>query len=380
MGKNVLLLGAGATSGSGVSCEINGSRFNPPVDINFFETIYQNAPDLLSVSKRPFLRTLLSSFDGRLVEAQSFSGIRLEQVWSFVDLCFKHFLSGKYSFEKEHNKCNELMHQISQGARDSHHYYQDYMNPRDINQAAWLMLVLAGWELRTLISDVLGRIVVSSDNNFLKGFGKLQSAKNKDEPICVITFNYDLALEKSLELSEDFRGRWYYPFIFSNKTRGVGVKIIKLHGSLNWKSTGLNLTNIDTDYLLEPVLQKINKAECSQAAIIPPTALKEEINLPQGQPPILQGLFNSLWRLALEEISSADKLIIIGYSFPQLDAHADWLFRIATSRRNEMFQEVIYCYKEPNRNEDLEQKVRTLFPAQSFTGYYQGFDQFVNGN
>ncbi len=378
MAKNVLLLGAGATTGSGGTCEINGARFTPPVDNNFFETVSQHAPDLLSENNRPFLRTLLSSFDIRFSETKDFSGIRLEQVWSFVDLCFKHFLPGKYTFVKEHNKCNELIKRINQGAKDSHHYYQDYMNPRDINKAVWLMLVLAGWEMRTLISDVLGRIIVPSDNNFLKLFGKLQG-ECKGQAIAVITFNYDLALEKSLDLSNDLRGRWHYPFIFSSTTRGEGVKIIKLHGSLNWKSTGPNLTNIDTDYLLEPVPQKINKTECSQAAIIPPTALKEEINLPKDQPPILQGLFNSLWRLALEEISSADNLIIIGYSFPLLDAHADWLFRIATSGRSK-FQEVIYCYKNSSRSEDLERKVRRLFPARSFTGYYQGFDQFVNSN
>ena len=199
MRKSVLLLGAGATAGSGVSCEINGARFNPPIDNNFFETIYQHAPDPLSENKRPFLRTLLSSFDSKFGETQDFSGIRLEQVWSFVDLCFKHFLSGKYSFEKEHSKCKTLIQAANQDTKDSHYYYQEYMSQQgDINRAVWLVLVLAGWELRTLASDVLGKINVDSNNNFTKLWNNLRKDQENDQVPTVITFNYDLAFERSL--------------------------------------------------------------------------------------------------------------------------------------------------------------------------------------
>lgn len=383
MEKTVLVLGAGATAGSALKCRVRERVFDPPTDNNFFETVYQHAPNLLDQNQRPFLRTILQLFDPELSENPEFGGIRLEQVWAFVDLCFKHFLSGKYSFEREHTRCKTLVAGVPPENINSHFYYREYSACRDVQRGIWLMLVLAGWELRTLIADVLGSIIVTPDNLFHKLWNSMIDSHSGGKAITVITFNYDLGLEKSLDASEKSKDSWYYPFIFTTKTGRTGVKIIKLHGSLNWEWTGPNLVNIQTDYSLEPVPQKFSESGCSQAAIVPPTAFKEEINLPQGQPAIVQGLFNDLWKLALEEISSANKLRIIGYSFPQLEAHADWLFRIARGTRlartgeTSKFRHVAYCYKEPNPNNAQEQRVKALFPTDNYTGVHLGFSEFM---
>jgi len=47
-------------------------------------------------------------------------------------------------------------------------------------------------------------------------------------------------------------------------------------------------------------------------------------------------LFDDLWDKALESITNADEIIIIGYSFPETDYKSDRLFRTAFSKRSNM--------------------------------------------
>ena len=60
----------------------------------------------------------------------------------------------------------------------------------------------------------------------LNQFEEFASHLNSDD--VVLTFNYDTLLEKSLEQQNK---KWYYGF---EKEKGSGVKILKMHGSINW--------------------------------------------------------------------------------------------------------------------------------------------------
>jgi len=55
---------------------------------------------------------------------------------------------------------------------------------------------------------------------------KFSTYLNPDD--AVITFNYDCLLEDSLTQQNR---EWYYGFAKENKT---GIKILKMHGSINW--------------------------------------------------------------------------------------------------------------------------------------------------
>ncbi|HAF94808.1 MAG: hypothetical protein A2X34_02500 [Elusimicrobia bacterium GWC2_51_8] len=117
----------------------------------------------------------------------------------------------------------------------------------------------------------------------------------------VITFNYDTLIDR--ELAERFNiplERLYF-----KRTNGV-PRLIKLHGSVNWtlkdgKVSTLGIGEIaktNTDY-----------------AIVPPTLYKNPMALGQ------------LWKEARQLIRVADEIFFIGYSMPQLDIPARYIFR-----------------------------------------------------
>jgi hypothetical protein len=57
---------------------------------------------------------------------------------------------------------------------------------------------------------------------------RIWAAKNSDEPICLVTFNYDTILERSLDAVVGLRIE-----SFDSYTQGA-FKLFKLHGSVNW--------------------------------------------------------------------------------------------------------------------------------------------------
>ena len=117
------------------------------------------------------------------------------------------------------------------------------------------------------------------------------------------------------------------------------IKLIKLHGSLNWKycnccgqvlltpwSTEINLDRkgfIRYDYSEDSHSPEIQEFKCPldgtrfDTLIVPPSHVKELTN------PIITHLRAE----AAREIRCAKRLIFIGYSFPEADVHLKALFR-----------------------------------------------------
>ncbi len=82
--------------------------------------------------------------------------------------------------------------------------------------------------------------------------------------------------------------------IFSETTERA-IKLIKLHGSINWQESSNN----------------------SESFIIPPTWNKSDERISQ------------LWSLAYNELKEAKRIIIIGYSFPETDVYVKSLLALA---------------------------------------------------
>lgn len=186
-----------------------------------------------------------------------------------------------------------------------------------------------------------------------------QSIEKHNTNISVLTLNYDTLLEQSFKplfkrigyldyrihlmnydpdkRLDEFRF-WInpsHPLTVNNNESPVPFKIIKLHGSLNWK-----YCNCCNQTLLTPwdMLIELNKGKflgytypdkkqyeysCPldntdfQTLIMPPTYLKQLNN------PILQQLFSEAGR----EIRSAKKIVFIGYSLSDADIHVKALFK-----------------------------------------------------
>lgn len=177
-------------------------------------------------------------------------------------------------------------------------------------------------------------------------------ANSLDEGDHVINFNYDLLMDYALEKAD----KWYglssngsgYRIPISkimnfketcacgecnyitneiekqSVTKSNKVRYTKLHGSLNWYLTYEegnsfpNLLFLPLKDKLEAYLKKISNSHNFEQLIIPPIAYKTDV---------FKRYFASLWEKALETISSADEIYIVGYSLPQNDINAEWLLR-----------------------------------------------------
>jgi len=212
-----------------------------------------------------------------------------------------------------------------------------------------------------------------------------------------ITFNYDLTLENTLE-----RNNIPYRFLGVNDSVwteyyeqkiNTDQLILKLHGSLGWKKT-FNCTDIEFDKVpIKPeyATNSFNANQFTEPGIVPPTIFKEEINSEKLKNQPLTRLLLNQWRNALNLLIEADKVIIIGYSFPLTDFHVHRIFQIANMHRrnkDKKEQKVLFCIG-PNEKAELEKEKLSnilqvdLNSIQVVNGFNKSiknnlFDHFLN--
>lgn len=164
----------------------------------------------------------------------------------------------------------------------------------------------------------------------------LENSKNS-----IITFNYDRLIEESLEkLSVP-----YNYIINNNMKKNDGIPILKLHGSTNWGMKENGNINIYSNY---PELLESN----SEPVIIPPTWNKT-----------FEGKLRIIWDRAIKYLSTATRIIFIGFSMPKTDLHFKYL--LAAGLKNNISLREIYII-DPNVLK-MESKINKLFNNKSIT-------------
>jgi hypothetical protein len=174
-----------------------------------------------------------------------------------------------------------------------------------------------------------------------------------DDPrnFTVLTFNYDLLLERTLD-SIASRGRpevFSFPNCyrlghsisshkisghrqFANQTTTVtGASILKLHGSMNWQSrhqanqpeprqlfrTNRNLYVMDAPRIGTRLRWRPRRRTVyMKPAIVPPIS---------GKRGMIHEQISPLWTYANKALANADRVVIAGYSCPPLDLEARFL-------------------------------------------------------
>jgi hypothetical protein len=148
----------------------------------------------------------------------------------------------------------------------------------------------------------------------------------------VISFNYDCLIDEALR--SDGARRWNpqdgYGFEVAEgaddwKQWGSGpdarhpIRLLKLHGSLNWLVDGEAVQLIAAPY----------ERESAVGAVVPPL----------GRKPVSEEPFRQAWRAARAAVRSAQRLVVIGYSLPAADYLVRALFRADID--NERVRDVI---------------------------------------
>ena len=143
-----------------------------------------------------------------------------------------------------------------------------------------------------------------------------------DEWIPIITFNWDVLIESAV-LRRERRVSYAIPRAPDWDPTGKGLrsqKILKLHGSLNWaychrcdSVTFLTEKERVADFLLTNhgvVCKTCESSDNLHIVIVPPVLAK----LDEGDP-----VMRAVWRDAYHELRQAERVYIIGYSFPPSD-------------------------------------------------------------
>lgn len=177
-----------------------------------------------------------------------------------------------------------------------------------------------------------------------------------------VTFNYDLLLDQAVSINNHgLLGDYNVPFsdtikfsqyqrILKGRRNETDVDILKLHGSLNWAVC----TNCCAPYLTYYwEYPRIPDETCPQCG----ASLKPVLVPPTYQKGIWRFKFiAAVWRKATQIITKADEMVVIGYSFPDVDQEAKWLFRKALLNRNTRLKLIL---AEPSP--DIRERIRRFF-------------------
>jgi len=158
----------------------------------------------------------------------------------------------------------------------------------------------------------------------------------------IITFNYDLGIERALRATRLWHIETGYGFPIVNAERPQSVKVLKLHGSTNWRrlyfggltgpSFAVNGNSLgdrpvlsDLEYLdypdsVDPLCPRLRTAPSSPAMIMPALPKHFYVETSFGQE--WKEFWGNLWEQADHAIGNADELVVIGYSLPIADERA----------------------------------------------------------
>lgn len=315
-------------------------------------------------------------------------------------------LVGVPTFEYFHNKAKEISKNLSKGdtikalfervlnhwdknfkGLNIEHYFtaidiQENLN-KDLNEKEKRESEeIKSNEIMKFISYTIEK---SSNNKLLRNeyFSEFLSdifSKSRISRSAIITTNWDIVLEKSSFLS--LQNNWikyegdiqpYHENEVEKIEREVQLRILKLHGSINWGSCE---TCGKIYYFNKEISEEISdgikcpKKECPKKLVpelVPPTCSKLD----------RRGSLRKIWKTARDYLEKCEKIYFIGYSFPETDLQMK-VFISNALKNNPKLEEVIIVSNEKHVTSkiDFEERYLSILPMDSkIKFYYDGFEK-----
>lgn len=160
---------------------------------------------------------------------------------------------------------------------------------------------------------------------------------------CIITFNYDVSLDRELRLARKFEVGDGYGFPIEGLPGGSGTKMLKLHGSTSWLAllfggitSGPSAFQPGSTLSARPVIAKNELSFLGYANAVDPAFGKGGAALPVMIFPARSKDFyfaastgieyaefwDDLWRQAAEALRLSARVVICGYSLLPIDERA----------------------------------------------------------
>ncbi len=357
--KTVYILGAG------FSMEAKAPSQERLVE-KIFET-YSACPDIISEDDIKNFKTFLSD-DLQIPEAMH-SRVPLEDIFTPLDRC----LADRTAFRN--------------------------LSVDSVKKIRELIYNLIGLTLNHLLSGPSPAYIEKFAELVTESASKRGSNKYRDvDPISIISTNWDILLDNAIKKKLD--DNWpqksvvdYCCYISSHDENdksvipglemlgmgGFNVKLLKLHGSLNWLQCPRCMRVYVAFNRKTAVEQMWNRDQCRHcnkhfgkseshtlgSNLIMPTFLKDLTN-PQ---------YKLIWQNAGVEIAEATKLVFIGYSLPQ----ADFEMRQVLSRMTKDSAEVeVVDYDDGTpKTEALKERFKVFFGKREPRFYLEGASQYI---
>lgn len=262
-----------------------------------------------------------------------------------------------------------------------------------------------------LIGKTLQNILASPDKECIDTFARhlvneskirKKGGYKKYDPVSVITTNWDILLDTSIKEAIrqiDPDGHVDYlchisSFNEHDKTVMPGlealgqgkyiVKLLKLHGSLNWiQCPKCNRLYADFDSKIA-VDQFLNPQFCRHCLENFKTELGCRLESNIVMPTFLKNLSNTqlklIWQNAGIELSEASKIIFIGYSLPQADFEIRQLMA-RTVRETAEIEVVTLGSKGDEGIKDMISRYKVFFGKRKFNEpFFEGTQKYIENN
>lgn len=141
----------------------------------------------------------------------------------------------------------------------------------------------------------------------------------------IITFNWDLTIERSLE---SYAGNPGFEYTYSRTRKTDAFSLLKPHGSIDWFEKSVitrpgksDILSLDKELCVFPYFSRAKNPELLSPlpVIVPPvTSKKFEFEF-----------LRRTWRAVFRAVSDATELHVIGYSLPKEDQFARFVLRRA---------------------------------------------------
>lgn len=205
--------------------------------------------------------------------------------------------------------------------------------------------------------------------------------------VSLITTNYDTAAEMKI-YEESIKAVEQIDFGFSwrpvnsedgavqHQPSNTRLKILKLHGSLNWLKCDLcdhvyiNPKGNIIHQAFRDEIDDRNTCHCNNAP------LKSLIVAPSFERDVRDSNLLHIWKTALETLREAEEWIMIGYSLPAEDlAIKSLLVRAKNSRSNPLKKEQVTIVQHGN---SAKESYSLLFGEDGFSYLANGLDEFLD--
>ena len=227
-------------------------------------------------------------------------------------------------------------------------------------------IITYNWDL--LLDNILDRkkIISSIENKNLRQVENDVLKKQYQRMLTHLSAYRDLSWDRTGAPYEKYHSKGYY---------------LKLHGSIDW----LYCPNEDCGLYSKvfPIINIIGEYKCHECSskmkhlIIPPILNKNYSSFP---------FVKKLWNIALEELQSANELVIWGYRLPPTDFYNRWLLRQKSEKLKKVSIINPECFNKRKNNKlqrnmiFLEPFLDILIASKTATeiSYYENYSDYIN--